>query len=98
VWARVNEQRHSRYIRSWKNFYRQWRKEEGWEWPTAEQFWLQHRHLAEAARRHGLPPNPLADISREELVRAALAEVAVLAAAPENEIAKVLPPADELLP
>jgi hypothetical protein len=33
-----------------------------------------------------------------ELVRAALVEVAKLAAASENEIAQVLPPVDELLP
>jgi hypothetical protein len=98
VWERVNEQRHGRYTRGWKNFYRQWRKEEGWEWPTPEQFWLQHRRLAEAARRHGLPVNPLASVSKEELVRTALGEVAKLAAASEKELAQVLPPVDELLP
>ena len=98
VWERVNEQRHGRYTRTWKDFYRQWRKEEGWEWPTTEPFWSQHRRLVEAAHRHGLPSNPLADVSRDELVRAALVEVAKLANASENEIAQVLPPADELLP
>jgi hypothetical protein len=98
VWERVNEQRHGRYTRAWKDFYRSWRKEEGWDWPTAEQFWLQHRRLMEAANRHGLPANPLAGVAREELVRAAVVEVAKLAAASENEIAKVLPSVDELLP
>jgi hypothetical protein len=98
VWERVNEQRHGRYARAWKNFYRSWRKEEGWDWPTAEQFWLQHRRLMAAAFEHGLPANPLAGVSRQELVGAAVVEVAKLAAARENEIAKVLPPVDELLP
>jgi len=98
VWERVNEHRHGRYTRAWKDFYRQWRKEEGWEWVTSEPFWLQHRRLAEAARRHGLPPNPLADASKEQLVSTAIVEVAKLAAASEKEIAQVLPPVDELLP
>ena len=98
VWERVNEQRHGRYTRAWKNFYRQWRKDEGWEWPTSEQFWLQHRRLVDGARRHGLPANPLDNVSREELVRSALVEVARVAAASEKELAQVVPPVDELLP
>ena len=98
VWERVNEQRHGRYTRAWKNFYRQWRQEENWEWPTDEQFWLQHRRLVEAARRHGLPANPLAGVRPAQLVEAALPEVAKLGGASEKEIAQVLPPVDELLP
>ncbi|MBI2929652.1 MAG: hypothetical protein HYY24_28660 [Verrucomicrobia bacterium] len=98
VWERVNEQRHSRYTRAWKNFYRQWRREEDWEWPTSEQFWLQHRRLVEAVHRHALPAKPLANVPPEQLVEAALREVAKLGGAAENEIAQVLPPVDELLP
>jgi hypothetical protein len=98
VWERVNEQRHQRYTRAWKDFCRQWRREDDWEWPVSEQFWLQHRCLTQAVRRHGLPPNPLADLSPCDLVRAALKEVATVGAASQNEIAKVLPPFEELLP
>ena len=98
VWERVNEQRHGRYTRAWKTFYRQWRKEEGWEWPTSEQFWLQHRRLVDAARRNELPPNPLDNVTKEELVQSAVAEVAKVAAASEKELAQVVPPVDELLP
>jgi hypothetical protein len=98
VWERVNEQRHGRYTRAWKNFYRQWRQEENWEWPTSEQFWLQHRRLVQAVARHGLPLNPLAEVRPEQLIEAALQEVAKLGGASENEIAQVLPPVDELLP
>lgn len=38
------------------------------------------------------------DVTREDLVNAALLEVMKIAAATENEVAKVLPPVDELLP
>ena len=98
VWERVNEQRHGRYTSAWKKFYRQWRREEDWEWPTEDPFWIQHKRLNEAVHRNGLPPNPLAEIPREELVQGALKEVGTVAAATEFEIAKVTPPMEELLP
>ena len=51
-----------------------------------------------AAHAHGLPPNPLAALSREELVRLAVAKAASMAAATESELAQVLPPPEEMLP
>ena len=98
VWERVNAQRHSRYTRSWKDFYRKWRQEAEWEWPTAEPFWLQHRRLMDAAQRCGLPPNPLANLEPRQLVEAALPAVAKVGGATPTEIAQVLPPVHELLP
>jgi hypothetical protein len=98
VWERVNEQRHGRYTRAWKSFYREWRREEDWQWLTEEQFWLQHRRVLDAVRRYRLPHDPLSDINRTDLVTAALREVETIAAASQNEIAKVLPPVEELLP
>ena len=98
IWERVNEHRQGNYTRAWKDFYRRWRGEDGWHWPTDEQWWLQHRHLMKAVHQHGLPPNPLAGIPSEELVSAALREVVKIAAATQNELARVLPPVDELLP
>jgi hypothetical protein len=98
VWERVNKLRHEQYTRAWKDFYRQWRHEDDWEWPVSEQFWLQHRRVIQAVRRHGLPPNPLANMPPPDLVDAALKEVAKVGGANQNEIAKVLPPLDELLP
>ena len=56
-----------------------------------------HR-LLRAAHAHGLPPNPLAALSREELVRLAVAKAASMAAATESELAQVLPPPEEMLP
>jgi hypothetical protein len=97
VWERVNDQRHSRYTRAWKDFYRSWRKEEEWEWPTSESFPMQHQRVLRAAQAHRLPPNPLAELSRAELVRAAVQRLAEMGFA-ENEVAEVLPPVDELLP
>src|SRR5207249_1822520 len=45
VWERVNQQRHSRYTRPWRRFYRSWRKEPDWEWLTSEAFHRQHERL-----------------------------------------------------
>ncbi|MDA1278095.1 MAG: hypothetical protein O2960_29210 [Verrucomicrobia bacterium] len=98
IWERVNDQRHGLYTRAWKDFYRSWRKEEGWAWPVIEPFPTQHHRLLRAARTHGLPPNPLAALSREEMVRLATAKVASLTAATESELAQVRPPLDEMLP
>jgi hypothetical protein len=98
IWERVNEQRHSRYTRSWRQFYRSWRQESGWEWPTGEPFAQQHERLLAAARAHALPQEPLAGLSREALVEAAVREVCGLAAATSAEVAQVLPPVYELLP
>ena len=97
VWERVNDQRHSRFTRAWKDFYRRWWKQEEWEWPTSEPFWMQHQRVLNAVRQHGLAPNPCAGLTREELVRAAV-ERLVEMGFPENEVAVVLPPVDELLP
>ena len=98
VWERVNEQRHERYRRAWTAFFRQWRREEDWEWPTAEAFWQQHRRLSEAVHRHRLPPDPLAGLGPGSLVEAALIGVATVARATRDEIDQVLPPVEELLP
>jgi hypothetical protein len=98
VWERVNAQRHSRFTRPWRQFYRNWREEYGWVWPTAEPFPQQHERLVAAARAHGLPKDPLAGLSKEAFVEAAVREVCALAAATNAEVAQVLPPLYEVLP
>ncbi|MCI0539050.1 MAG: hypothetical protein L0Z50_27905 [Verrucomicrobiales bacterium] len=97
VWERVNDLRHGRYLRAWKDFYRRWWKEGEWEWPTSEPFWMQHKRLLKAVQQHRLPPDPLSDVTRDELVRAAVRRLGEMGF-PENEVAQVLPPMDELLP
>ena len=54
IWECVNHERYQRYTRAWKEFYRNWRAEPGWQWPTVELFALQHSRLATAARLHTL--------------------------------------------
>lgn len=98
IWERVNTRRHSAYTSAWKVFYRRWRQEQDWAWPAHGQFWSQHRQLLKAVREHGLPANPMASERREDLVEAALREVAKVGRASEEEIALVCPPVEELLP
>jgi hypothetical protein len=98
IWERVNEQRHSRYIREWKAFYRRWRHEPEMEWPTSEQFWSQHRRLVKAVAEYGLPPDPLGAVRRSDMISTALLEVQRLENAPEREVAEICPPMEELLP
>lgn len=98
LWKRVNQQRHARYTRPWRRFFRSWRQEPGWEWPTGEPFTRQHARLLTAARAHGLPADPLAECSKEALIETAVREVCGLAAASDAEVAQVLPPVYEMLP
>jgi len=97
VWERINDERYGRYSRAWKEFYRRWRKEESWDWPTSEPFWMQHQCLAKAVRQHALPPNPIAGLAPADLVTAALRRLNEMGF-PESEVRQVLPPVEELLP
>ena len=97
VWERVNRQRYGRYTTSWKNFFRAWRREDA-VWPTDEPFQLQHARLLEAARHHGLPPDPFADAERAEVVQMAVNEILAMERFTEGDVASVLPPSYELLP
>ncbi len=97
VWERVNEARHSRYTRSWKEFYRRWLKERTLDWPSSKPFWSQHRELAKAVPACGLPMNPLAAITKPELVNEAIARLTSLGFN-SSDVAAVLPPIEEMLP
>lgn len=97
IWERVNYHRYSRYARSWKDFYRFWRKE-AVLWPTSEPFLAQHERLVEAARRLGLATNPLASSGRTDVVQAAVQDILAMERFTEEDVATVLPPLDELLP
>lgn len=98
IWEQVNDHRHSRYTRAWKQFFRNWRRDEEWQWPTAESFAKQHRRLCEAAGRHGLPLDPLEGNVRAEVLSTALTEAAALSSATPEEMAQVQPPMEEMLP
>ena len=98
IWERVNHQRHSRYTRAWKEFYRAWGRGRSWAWPSSEQFWFQHRELVKDIRAFGLPADPLAALPRERLVADAVAELRAETPFPEADIALTLPPVGEMLP
>lgn len=98
IWECVNRERHSRYQRAWKDFYRRWRKEDEWDWPTAESFPFQHNRVCAAAERHGLPIDPLAEVSSEVMVESALARASVLGFVPVEQLQRICPPISEMLP
>lgn len=97
VWEQVNDERYGRYTRAWKEFYRRWRREESWDWPKSEPFWIQHSYLAQAVRQCALPPDPLANVAPADLVKAAVRHLNEMGFA-ESEVLEVLPPVEELLP
>jgi hypothetical protein len=97
IWERVNEARHSRYTRAWREFYRRWSKSADFAWPTPEEFWRQQRKLSRAVREHGLPADPLGDVPRESLVAEAVARLTAMRFDAE-EVKSLLPPVADLLP
>lgn len=97
VWERVNYERHSRYTSAWKAFYRRWWTEKEWQWPSSDPFWMQHKRLVKAVQEHGLPPDPLADTPKSQLIQEAVRRLAQMGF-PEADVAQVCPPVEELLP
>jgi hypothetical protein len=98
IWERVNQERHGRFQRVWKEFYKQWRNEEDWDWPTSEPFARQHERVCAAARQYSLPVNPVADVSRAALVESALEKAAAVSFVPVEQLQRICPPTDEMLP
>lgn len=98
VWTCVNLKRHQLYQHAWKGFYRAWRGDEDWEWPTEEPFPDQHGRLLDAVARHGLPRDPLADHGIERTWFAGLETAALREDASVEKLLVVAPPMDEVLP
>jgi hypothetical protein len=98
AWQCVNRERYGRYQQIWKEFYRRWRHEPDWAWPTNEPFAAQHRRLVAAARRHGLTPDPIAKSDRAHLFAAGLARAAAMGLTTLDLVRSVAPPLDEVLP
>jgi hypothetical protein len=98
VWECVNRQRHSRYQKAWKEFYRRWKKDDEWVWPTSEPWSQQHERVADAVRQHGLPVNPLEGVTMDDLVKNALADAAEVSFIPAEQLQLVCPPTAEMLP
>lgn len=98
VWQCINRARYGAYQSAWKGFYRRWRAEPDWSWPTSESFSLQHRRLVAAAERHALPVDPLAALDRRELMQTGVAQAATLSLTSLANAQEVAPPLDEVLP
>ncbi len=97
VWQCVNRERYGRYQQAWKDFYRRWRQEADWSWPTAEPFMSQHQRLLDAASRHGLVMNPLADLDSARLREAGIEKAAAVSFASVEQVRSVAPGPTEVL-
>jgi hypothetical protein len=99
LWQMINKERHAVYQSVWKTFYRKWRAEEPWNWPTAEPFAIQHERVLKAARKFGLPENPFESSStRERIFQAGIDRATALLKIAPEELGNVLPPIEEVLP
>ncbi len=98
IWETVNQERYRPYQAAWKEFYRRWRTDDAFEWPTVEPIREQHERLVEAARRFELTPAPLGVEGRERLYERALERVLVRGDSDMARVARVRPPIEEILP
>jgi hypothetical protein len=98
VWETVNQERYSLYQAAWKQFYRAWRADEAFEWPTSEPCRAQHERLCLAAARFGLPRDPIGAVGRQTIYDRAVHRAVVRADSTAEKIAQVQPPIAEVLP
>lgn len=98
VWVSTNRERYAVYQRSWKSFFRQWRREDGFQWPPDVPFAEQHELLDHAAREYRLPQAPLDAAARDNALEAARADAAEILAAGADELDLIVPPPEVLLP
>jgi hypothetical protein len=98
VWETVNQERYRLYASAWKDFYRRWRADEAFAWPTSEPFHGQHARISEAAARFGLLRDPLGAVGREALFARAVHRAAVRTDSTAEKVARVQPPLAEVLP
>jgi hypothetical protein len=98
IWECVNQERYGAYQAAWKAFYRSWRAEEDWQWPTEEPFARQHERLTAAAANYDLPTDPIGRIGKANLLERALRRASIRSGTPPGRIAELCPPANELLP
>jgi len=98
VWGSINRERYGVYQRSWKQFYRHWRREPDFQWPGRIPFREQHARLEEAAVRYALPSSPLDDSARRAALAKARADAAEILAASDEELDNTVPPLEVLLP
>lgn len=99
LWEQVNKQRYRAYQHALKEFFRRWRTEPGFNWPSNRSFAEQHRMVSDAAVRMGLPLDPLGGPSgRLSVIATAKSNIAEIFAATEDLLEAVTPPIAQLLP
>lgn len=79
-------------------FFRQWRREPGFQWPVEASFEVQSELLPDAAIRYKLAPSPLDAATKESTLRDARLEAADVFAATMEELEQIAPPLRLLLP
>jgi hypothetical protein len=98
VWETINQVRYSCYNKAWKEFYRTWRKEENWVWPTSENFALQHRRLKHACEIHSLPVDPFPAEMRETVFYEGLRKASLRTGETKEILKEIAPPISVMLP
>lgn len=98
LWETVNEERYRLYESAWRTFYRRWRLDDSFEWPTSEAIRAQHERLREAVRRFGLERDPLGAAGREEIYERAACRAIVRADSTRAKLERVRPALQEVLP
>jgi hypothetical protein len=99
VWQCINRERYAIFQRSWKEFYRRWRHSDDTPWPLGGPFAQQHMLLSAAVRQFGLPTDPLGQPGvGQQILQAGLKRAANLTGSTMEELNRVVPPIQELLP
>ncbi len=98
IWQAVNRGRYRVYQQAWKEFFRQWRREPGFQWPVDSSFEVQSELLTAAAIRYKLPESPLDLATKESALKEALQAAADVFAATMDELDQIAPPLRVLLP
>ncbi len=98
LWVSINRERYGVYKRTWKDFFRKWRREADFRWPPKTSFDEQHHMLSLAARKYKLPMDPLKDSARLEALAQSRADAAEILLASDEELARIAPPLEVLLP
>jgi len=98
IWQTVNRSRYQAFQGPWKDFYRKWRREPGFHWPSGDCFEHQCRILETAAEKYELPVAPFSDLLRTAALTSARKDAADIFAATDEEINQIAPPIEVLMP
>jgi hypothetical protein len=98
IWETVNQERYRRYQHEWKEFYRRWKKEDFWEWPTPEPFSRQHERLVRAAKTYDLPVVILDEAAKEAAWTRGIERATLISGRPSATVLALAPSRGRMLP